>query len=468
MNIRRATLFLCWMILCMDICLSQKDCTGVDCPVLQGCIETVLEEGACCPTCRQRGCTCEGYQYYDCVQAGFRKGKVPQGESYFVDFGSTECTCPQGGGKISCHFIPCPEISPNCIDITQPADGCPQCGRIGCTHGNKKYEAGHSFQMDRCQVCHCPNEGGRLMCSPIPGCDLHSSNNPMWATTTENNNPLRDVSSRSDNRQTSPVEPFSKLALRNTLPLYKPDPPSFGTGDYDYTLAGPTSSTIQDLAQPLESTTVPPAHPESSSASFSAHDDRRHELRETQKTSDPERSSEAEVTQNMGPTTTGPQSETSTSLTTTQTVTTEDHRPQQEIGERTIRHNSGRNRQYTLKDTMHTARANKGGRHVGLHKHSQGSRNGGAHSGGHKEQEKVSVEPRQPLGKEEQVSYPTVQFSPTSRAPVRVRDDREQPQRQPQTLYNYQDGDGDTEGMLAYFKVFSVIFYDQQYTNSSC
>uniref|UniRef100_A0A8C9X5K4 Fibulin 2 n=1 Tax=Sander lucioperca TaxID=283035 RepID=A0A8C9X5K4_SANLU len=188
------------------------DCTGVDCPVLQSCIETVLEKGACCPTCTQRGCTCEGYQYYDCIQAGFRKGKVPEGEAYFVDFGSTECSCPQGGGKISCHFIPCPEIPPNCIDISQPADGCPQCGRIGCTYGNKKYEAGHSFQMDNCQVCHCPNDGGRLMCSPIPGCDLRSSNKPMWATTTENNNPLRDISSHDDNRQMSPVEPFSKLA----------------------------------------------------------------------------------------------------------------------------------------------------------------------------------------------------------------------------------------------------------------
>ncbi|XP_042348440.1 fibulin-2-like [Plectropomus leopardus] len=432
MNIQKVTLFLSWIILCLDICLSQKDCTGVDCPILEGCIETVLKKGACCPTCAQRGCTCEGYQYYDCVQAGFRKGKVPEEESYFVDFGSTECSCPQGGGKISCHFIPCPDISPNCIDISQPADGCLQCRRIGCTHGNKKYEAGHSFQMDGCQVCHCPNDGGKLMCSPIPGCDLRSSTKPMWVTTTENNNPLRDISSRYDSRQTSPVEPFSKLALGNTLPLYKPDPPSFGTGDYDYTLAGPTSSTIQDLAQPLESTTVPPAYPESSSISFSAHDDRRHELRETQKSSDSERSSEAEVTQNTDPTT---QSETPTSrTTTTQGVTTENHRPQQEVSERTIRRNNGRDRvaQDTSKDA---ARANKGGRHSNHHKESQGSRMGS--HGGPKEQEKVSVENRQLLGEEEQTSSPTIQFSPTSRPPVRLREDGEQ--RQSQTLHNYQD-----------------------------
>lgn len=449
MNIQRATSFLCWMLLCMDSCLSQKDCTGVDCPVLQNCIETGLEEGACCPTCTQRGCTCEGYQYYDCIQAGFQKGKVPEGESYFVDFGSTECSCPQGGGKISCHFIPCPEIPPTCIDILQPADGCPQCRRIGCTHGNKKYEAGHSFQMGQCQVCHCPNDGGRLMCSPIPGCDIRSSNKPTWATTTENNKPLRDVSSRLESRRMTPVEPFSKLALGNTLPLYKQDPPNFGTEDYDYTLAGPTSSTIQALAQPLESTTVPPA---SSSTSFSSHDERRHELRETPKSLDPERSREAEVTRNMSPTTAETQSETSTSLTATQRVTTENHRPQQETGERTIRRNSDSKRvlQDTLKDIAYTARANH-------QKPSQASRTGGHGSSRpvvHKEQEKVSLEHRQPLGEEEQGSSPRIQFSPTSRAPVRMREDGEQPQRQPQTLYNYQSqgAEGDTEGMFAYLK----------------
>uniref|UniRef100_A0A672IWH0 Fibulin-2-like n=1 Tax=Salarias fasciatus TaxID=181472 RepID=A0A672IWH0_SALFA len=198
----QATFFLFLTILCLDVCLSQNDCTGVDCPVLQNCIETVLEKDACCPVCSQRGCTCEGYQYYDCVRAGFREGKVPQGTAYFVDFGSTECSCPQGGGKISCYFIPCPEIPPNCIDISRPADGCVQCGRIGCVNGNKKYEAGHSFQVDHCQVCHCPDQGGRLMCSPIPGCDPRRFNKPLWATTTENTNPLRNTGSRHDSRQT--------------------------------------------------------------------------------------------------------------------------------------------------------------------------------------------------------------------------------------------------------------------------
>ncbi|XP_071401038.1 fibulin-2-like [Centroberyx affinis] len=454
MNIRKLTLFLCWMIMYLDICLSQKDCTGVDCPVLQNCIEEVVERGACCATCARRGCTCEGYQYYDCVNAGFRKGKVPEGESYFVDFGSTECSCPQGGGKISCRFIPCPEIPPNCIDVSQPEDGCPQCGRIGCIHGNKKYEAGHSFQMDPCQVCHCPNDGGSLMCSPIPGCDRRSVNKPMLVTTTENNNPLRDISRLHDSRQTNPLEPFSKLAQGNTLPLYKQDPPSFGTEDYDYTLAEPTSSTPRDLAQPLESTTVPPTYPESSSASFSLHDDRRHELREKQKKHHQDRRGRAEVHLNTDQTAARAQKETSTSSAdiTTQTVSTENHRPQHEAGERTTRRHSDRDRvvQDTLRDIAHTARADKGVRHAGHHKHSQsghtGSR-GGPHSLGHKGQETVPVEHRQPLGKEEQSSYPTVQFSPTSRAPVRLSEEGAQPRRQPQTLYSYQphQAEGDSE-----------------------
>ncbi|KAM7404953.1 hypothetical protein PAMP_012252 [Pampus punctatissimus] len=431
------------MMLCVDICLSQKDCTGVDCPVLQNCIETALEKDACCPTCTQRGCTCEGYQYYDCVLAGFQKGKVPQGESYFVDYGSTECSCPQGGGKISCQFIPCPEIPVNCIDILQPPDGCLQCGRIGCSHGNKKYEAGHSFQPDQCQVCHCPNEGGSLMCSPIPGCDTHSVNKPVWVTTTENNNPFRDISNNHDIQQTSP-ELFSKVALGNTVPLYKPDPPSFGTKDY--TLAEPTSSIIQDLARPLESTTIPLAYPESSSTSFNSHDDRRYELQGAQKSTDPERSSKDEVTHNVDPTT-GAQKETSTLLTTTTThkVTTEKQKPQQEIVERTIRHNSDRNRvvqDTSLKDTAYTA-LNKGDRHSGHIKHSQGS----SHSVNHKGQENVPLERRQPLETEEQGSYPTIQFSPTSRTPVRMSEDGEQPERQAHTIHNFQsrNEEGDAE-----------------------
>uniref|UniRef100_A0A8C7GKK8 Fibulin 2 n=1 Tax=Oncorhynchus kisutch TaxID=8019 RepID=A0A8C7GKK8_ONCKI len=209
MNQKNLMLFQCVLLLCLGSCLSQRDCTSVDCPVLDYCIEEVLEKGACCATCVKIGCSCEGYQYYDCIHAGFRNGKVPEGESYFVDFGSTECSCPQGGGRIGCHFIPCPEIPPNCIAVAEPADGCPQCERIGCIHINQKYEAGHSFQMDPCQVCHCPNDGGSLMCSPIPDCDSGNVKKPMIATTTQNNDPQRDLSKLHDNKQTSPLDPFA-------------------------------------------------------------------------------------------------------------------------------------------------------------------------------------------------------------------------------------------------------------------
>uniref|UniRef100_A0A4W5QKQ2 Fibulin 2 n=1 Tax=Hucho hucho TaxID=62062 RepID=A0A4W5QKQ2_9TELE len=221
MNQNNLMLFQCVLLLCLGTCLSQRDCTSVDCPVLDNCIEEVLEKGACCATCVKIGCSCEGYQYYDCIHAGFRNGKVPEAESYFVDFGSTECSCPQGGGRIGCHFIPCPEIPPNCIAVAEPTDGCPQCERIGCIHVNQKYEAGHSFQMDPCQVCHCPNDGGSLMCSPIPDCDSGNVKKAMIATTTQNNDPPRDLSKLHDNKQTSPLDPF---APTNTLPLYKEEP----------------------------------------------------------------------------------------------------------------------------------------------------------------------------------------------------------------------------------------------------
>lgn len=408
----------------MDNCLGQRDCTGVDCPPMDNCLQTTLEVGACCPTCTQRGCTCEGYQYYDCIQAGFQKGKVPEGQSYFVDFGSTECSCPQGGGKISCHFIPCPELPPNCIDILQPEDGCLQCERIGCTHGGKKYEAGHSFQMDQCQVCHCPNEGGKLMCSLIPGCDLRTSNKPVRVATTEDNSHFREINSRPDTSQLSPMEPYSKLALGNTLPLYKQEPPGFGTVNYDDTLAGPTSSTVQKLAQSLESTTVPATSPESNSTSSSSHD----ELRE------PEESREAAVTQHIGPATTEAQSKPTTVLTTTQEVTTENLRPQQEAGKRPLKHHpqSTNVLQVPLKDIFHTA-------HPKPQKPSQGppSRTHASFQSVVEEEGKVSVDLR---------DHPKIQFSPTSHALVRIKEDGRALRQSQSHNYQFQGGDVDTEG----------------------
>lgn len=164
----------------LSVCLCQPDCTAVNCPQLENCIEEVLESGACCASCLQIGCTCEGYQYYDCINAGFKNGKVQEGDSYFVDYGSTECSCPVGGGRISCNFISCPEMPPNCIEVSEPADGCVQCQQVGCVQDGQQYEAGHSFHVDSCRVCHCPNEGGSLMCYPVPNCDPNKVQKPIF------------------------------------------------------------------------------------------------------------------------------------------------------------------------------------------------------------------------------------------------------------------------------------------------
>lgn len=267
------------------------------------------------------------------------------------------------------------------------------------------------------------------MCSLIPGCDLHSSNKPVRVATTEDNSRFREINSRPDTSQVSPMEPYSKLAVGNTLPLYKQDPPGFGTVKYDDTLAGPTSSTVQKLAQSLESTTVPAAYQESNSTSSSSHDEQRHELRE------PEETREAAVTQDIGPTTTEAQSKPTTVLTTTQKVTTENLRPQQEAGKRPLKHHleSTSVLQVALKDIFHTA-------HPKQQKPSQGppSRSHASFQSVVEEEEgKVSVELE---------DHPKIQFSPTSHAPVRIKENG-QPLRQPQSHnYRFHGGDRHTEG----------------------
>lgn len=160
----------------------RQDCTGVECPPLENCIEEALEPGACCATCVQQGCACEGYQYYDCLQGGFVRGRVPAGQSYFVDFGSTECSCPPGGGKISCQFMLCPELPPNCIEAVVAADSCPQCGQVGCVHTGRKYAAGHTVHLPPCRACHCPDTGGELICYQLPGCRGDAEAMPAAAT----------------------------------------------------------------------------------------------------------------------------------------------------------------------------------------------------------------------------------------------------------------------------------------------
>uniref|UniRef100_A0A673IQI8 Fibulin-2-like n=1 Tax=Sinocyclocheilus rhinocerous TaxID=307959 RepID=A0A673IQI8_9TELE len=250
-------LMVLWLRLNEWAASESRDCTGVSCPELRNCIEEVLDTGACCATCMQTGCMCEGYQYYDCISAGFRTGKVPEGESYFVDFGSTECSCPQGGGRISCHFIPCPELPANCIALSEPSDGCIQCERVGCVHEGQKYEAGHSFQIDPCQVCHCPNEGGDLMCYPVPNCDPNHASKPMLTTTAED--------STSERRYRDPIQhifnpqgsrgPFNKhFSLHSDsnrtfkLRMRNVDEKEENEEDYDYSTTDSLAPSLHDFA----------------------------------------------------------------------------------------------------------------------------------------------------------------------------------------------------------------------------
>ncbi|KAK2862642.1 hypothetical protein Q5P01_002175 [Channa striata] len=245
------------LFLYLTACLCQRDCTGVDCPLLDNCIEEVLDRGACCASCLQKGCTCEGYQYYDCINAGFKNGKVPEGDSYFVDYGSTECSCPAGGGRISCHFISCPDIPPNCIEFSEPADGCMHCERFGCVHDGQKYDAGHSFQIEACRVCHCPNEGGNLMCYPVPDCDPKNVHKPMLAASTE-----EDTASRRDSypynfdqqRSTDQISTRHHLPPSKNIRLFKPLPvDKEEQEDYDYSPTDFAETYPQSLIFPTKS-----------------------------------------------------------------------------------------------------------------------------------------------------------------------------------------------------------------------
>ncbi|XP_033977868.1 fibulin-2 [Trematomus bernacchii] len=246
------------LFLCSSVCLCQRDCTGVDCPQLDNCIEEVLDSGSCCASCLQKGCMCEGYQYYDCLHAGFKNGKVAEGESYFVDYGSTECLCPTGGGRISCDFISCPDLPPNCIDVSEPVDGCMQCERVGCIYDGQKYDAGHSLNTDPCQVCHCPPEGGKMMCYPVPECDQNKVHNPMLAEPTDEDRHKShaerfDQQGRTDQFSTPHQLPpnlplFKTLPSEGILPLMKEE-----SEDYDYNPTDFPEPYPQSLAFPTQS-----------------------------------------------------------------------------------------------------------------------------------------------------------------------------------------------------------------------
>ncbi|XP_015284207.1 PREDICTED: fibulin-2 [Gekko japonicus] len=264
------------VLISIGISKAQKDCTGVECKHLENCIEEVLEPGECCAACLQHGCTCEGYQYYDCVNVGFINGKVPEGQSYFVDFGSTECSCPKGGGKISCQFMLCPDLPPNCIDAVLPSDGCPQCGRIGCVQDDQKYAAGHTFHVPPCKVCHCPNSGGDLMCYELPDCN-ESTLNPHNLSETDDVEPERHYDDPYSYDQEAPDGDTTQVEPPRKYYSYSAHTEQESIGqeqseDYDYLANIVTSSSLPpsvshvEEALSLTPTNVPTPHPGTSYA----------------------------------------------------------------------------------------------------------------------------------------------------------------------------------------------------------
>ncbi|XP_061076566.1 fibulin-2 isoform X1 [Conger conger] len=464
-------------ILCIGGYHCQKDCTGVDCPVLDNCIEEVLETGACCASCLQTGCTCEGYQYYDCIHAGFRNGKVPEGESYFVDFGSTECSCPQAGGRISCHFIPCPEIPANCIDILEPADGCMQCERVGCVQDEQKYEAGHSFHLDPCQVCHCPNDGGSLMCYDVPECDPHAVQKPMLAATTEENSPDRHYNDPYIFDQDGTVNSISKpyrVSHSDTLPLFKQDPADVDEEEeYDYPPTGSVRDSLLDQNFPTEPAVVSFSYP---GATVSQDIDRaeKQELRELVGTHEvetdaeevttdtPQTVEETTPTVQMEETTPSVQMEETTptvqvegttpSVQMEETTTMLGRAPENQIHQQGVGDKEGKKQEdskvVTSEAVTDTSTAEKGLQITTDSEDEEADNvpvNEDANNLGRRERQ--SGTHSQPHGKsQEPHTFPSVKFSPTSPPLVKMNAEEGQPPtRQPQTLFNYQTEEEEEE-----------------------
>ncbi|KAG9269861.1 fibulin-2 [Astyanax mexicanus] len=374
------------LLLSLQTCFGQKDCTGVDCPVLDNCIKEVLEKGACCATCLQRGCSCEGYQYYDCVSAGFKEGKVPEGQSYLVDFGSTECSCPDGGGKIGCDFILCPEIPANCIDFSESSERCPHCLRIGCIHRNQRYEAGHSFHMDPCQVCHCPNDGGDLMCSPIPNCNPEEDKKPLKPTA-ESEEEAQNWHNEEHKNELPDYVPSKDLHKfpSNSLPHYTENSSEFDeTEDYDYSPeTAPTSSPGVPVGAALPAF-IPESQP-SSHYDDGLRTDPRKELRErvgTYEATEATKESPASPLPKVPTTTTQELRETQTSTskrglvpeTSSQQTTQRTQTEQQKVPSRTTTHTAmvEENTRNSIQHTQHHTHREEGhgnhhrgnGRHV--------------------------------------------------------------------------------------------------------
>uniref|UniRef100_A0A8B9TUB9 Fibulin-2 n=1 Tax=Anas platyrhynchos TaxID=8839 RepID=A0A8B9TUB9_ANAPL len=377
------------MLLCSSISHAQRDCTGAECQPLDNCIEDVLEPGECCATCLQHGCTCEGYQYYDCVNVGFINGKVPEGQSYFVDFGSTECSCPKGGGKISCQFMLCPELPPNCIDAVVPADGCPQCGRIGCLHEGQKYV-----------VCHCPNAGGELMCYQLPDCNTFALNtvSPM---DTEDNEPERHYD-----------DPYS----------YDQEAPE---GD-NTQVESPKKYRNMPRKRPYQLTTPAPKMP----SEFRSATERIERKRVPRTTA----AAPQQVTHKEAPATTSAPPEHTTATTETPKHLGEpERRPKGKQGD---------------KERNEQERAP----HSKMKKHARKEEPGNSIHLGFKELNLTEPSPAKSSHEtQEGNAFPKVKFSATTSPPVALKEDRSQSsQKQSQTLYRYHpEEDGDPNSIHA-------------------
>ncbi|KAI1891001.1 hypothetical protein AGOR_G00159370 [Albula goreensis] len=366
--------------------------------LLDNCIEEVLERGACCASCVQTGCTCEGYQYYDCVNAGFRNGKVPEGESYFVDFGSTECSCPQGGGRISCHFIPCPEMPPNCIDVLEPADGCMQCERVGCIHNDQKYEAGHSFHLEPCQVCHCPNDGG-----PPHGDEEDDYDYPP----TDN---ARDSLPDLD----LPTEPAFISVSDSEMPV--------PGQDFDH----PDKQELREVLgtheeeKVEEQTTEPPQTVGQTTPSLQEEEDDEEEEEEEETTTTGVRAPETQIHQRgEGPTEERNRNHAEEFRAVTSKAVTAATSPENGLSLTTE----------SKHEKVHEVPAKESGSDSGRRE-----RQSGTHSQHHRNHHNPHT-------------FPPVKFSPTSQPPVKVKEN----EPQPQTLFNYQTDEEDQHNALFSF-----------------
>uniref|UniRef100_A0A8C4VZQ6 Fibulin-2 n=1 Tax=Gopherus evgoodei TaxID=1825980 RepID=A0A8C4VZQ6_9SAUR len=410
---------------------AQKDCTGVECQQLENCIEEVLEPGECCASCLQHGCTCEGYQYYDCVNVGFMNGKVPEGQSYFVDFGSTECSCPKGGGKISCQFMLCPELPPNCIDAVLPADGCSQCGRIGCLHEGQKYVAGHTFHIPPCKVCHCPNSGGELMCYQLPDCGA-STLNPQSPTDTEENEPERHYDDPYSYDQEAPegdatqVEPPTKH--RNSAAHTEED--SIGqeqSEDYEYRTISVTSPPLTQPVTRAEEAAVGVPRPELNSAT-----EQEEEKRDPSTTMAP---TVQVLSEKITVTSSAPEEQTTATMEMPTQAVESERKSKGKQGERGRHEQEGYARPKPRKHMRKDYKEQGGGISPALKEKnvtvSHGHRPSHEKHGGN--------------------TFPKVKFSPTTSPPIALKEDRSQAsQKQSQTLYRYQpEEDGDPNSIHA-------------------